>query len=206
MRMELFLLGALILMLNLPMLVGGGNSGSLALDFGAVRAGEWWRVATCSLVHVSWYHLLLDAGAFLFLYGSLPLERRWQRLLMVISTAVGSLAAVCFASPLTAQFGFCGLSGIDHGLMAIASLEMIARRKPDAFPTMDAISLAGLSGKCAIEAITGQALFASWHLGSVGTPIVISHLGGLLGGALGWVALRAFHLTRSAMAQPNCPC
>jgi hypothetical protein len=44
-----------------------------------------------------------------------------------------------------------------------------------------AIVLAGVLGKCLLEAFTGTAFFAHWHLGSLGTPIVICHLGGACG-------------------------
>ena len=40
--------------------------------------------------------------------------------------------------------------------------------------------------KCLIEVSTGQVMFASWHLGWLGTPIAGAHLGGVLGALLVW--------------------
>jgi hypothetical protein len=39
------------------------------------------------------------------------------------------------------------------------------------------------------EAVTGDVLFASWHLGSLGTPVAECHAGGVLGALLAWLFL-----------------
>src|SRR5258708_3472199 len=103
----------LLILLNAPLLLGGSVA-NLSFQLEAVRQGAWWRLVTCSLVHVSWYHLLLDGSAFLLLYGGLKERLRWKRLCYLVAADAGSLAAGWLVSPLFMRIGFCGLSGIDH--------------------------------------------------------------------------------------------
>ena len=90
----------------------------------SVAAGEWWRVLTHPLAHVTWYHLLLDASGFLLLYDGLRQGRMLGRLAYVVAAAAGGLLASWLASPAFQEVGFCELSGVAHGLMAVAGLEL----------------------------------------------------------------------------------
>jgi hypothetical protein len=87
----------------------------------------------------------------------------------------------------------CGLSGVGHGLLAVAALEMMGA---DSHTTarVGAACLVGVVAKSALEACTGRVLFASLHLGDVATPVAVCHLGGVLGG------LAAFACRRGARA------
>lgn len=188
-RVELALIVGLLVSLNLPLLLGG-NSSALAYHSASVRAGEWWRLITHPFVHVSWYHFALDAAAFFLAYMELASRRFRGRFSLVAASAAGGLAAAHFASPLVGTHGLCGLSGIAHGLTAIVALEMV-RSSAD-----KTVRLGGLAcflvvtGKCVLEACTGNVLFASWHPGSLGTPIAVCHAGGVLGALIAWLALR----------------
>ena len=43
----------------------GGSGANLQVFFpAALRSGEWWRLFSHPFVHLTWYHLFLDAGAF----------------------------------------------------------------------------------------------------------------------------------------------
>ncbi|MDD2461398.1 MAG: rhomboid family intramembrane serine protease [Kiritimatiellia bacterium] len=81
---------------------------------------RWWRLLTASFVHVSAYHLALDAGAFLLLYHTLHEPSRPGRLLAVAACAAGSLAASLLT--LAPDGSLCGLSGVGHGLLAVSAL------------------------------------------------------------------------------------
>lgn len=143
---------------------------------------EWWRFFTWPFVHVSLYHLILDAGAFFILLRCLKESPLKSRLTSVGFCGAGSLAAALVMSPEISAIGLCGLSGIAHGLMFIVALQMITREK-DRFT---GFCLAGLlTGKCIYEVITGNAAFASLHAGQYGMPILSCHLGGIIGGAIG---------------------
>jgi len=179
-RQELWLWAALIALANLPLLTGGPAPALLFIPE-RVAAGEWWRVVTGFLVHVSGYHLLLDAGAFLMLLESLRQLTRTRRMLTVAACAAGSLL---LSIPVIGSAGtLCGLSGIAHGLLAVLALNM-------AEESDRTLRYAGLAcfvivvAKCIFEAVTGGVLFESLHLGNVATPVAICHAGGVLGGVI----------------------
>jgi rhomboid family GlyGly-CTERM serine protease len=148
----------------------------------AVRAGEWWRLVTHPFVHITWYHLLLDASAFLLLYHGLIESSRARRLLYVIGSGVGSLAFAWIASPMIFTVGLCGLSGMAHGLMAVSAVEMMTGRRHDSAEwRIGAATLLVVVAKAAYEAVTGKILFAFLYFGMVGDPVTASHAGGIIG-------------------------
>lgn len=185
---ELWVFTVLLAVLNWPLFCGG-DTGLFAFSPAAVKAGEWWRIVTHPLVHVSWYHFLLDAAAFLILYHGLPVEKPWQRLGCVAASAAGSLLVAQWLSPdLVDIHGLCGLSGVDHGLMLFSLLDTVAARREDRLTCWLAIlGLLAILGKVVFELSTGAAFFASAHFGLLGIPIVACHLGGVLAALLFWL-------------------
>lgn len=180
---DLLVLSALIALAALPLLAGR-TPAALIYRPDAVLAGQWWRVFTHPLAHVSIYHLVLDAGAFLLLYRQLAPLGLARRVAIAAAAAAGSLAAAHLAPGAFAS-GLCGLSGAAHGLMAALGLDMALRgaaRERRAGWT----SLAMVVGKSLIEAATGSVFFADIHLGDIGRPIAVCHLGGVFGGAVAW--------------------
>lgn len=168
----------LIALLNLP-LCAGGVSEPLLFEPARFAGGEWWRALTGPLVHVSAYHLLLDASAFLLLYKGLREPSALRRVLTVAACAAGALL---FALPaLGARGSLCGLSGPAHGLLAVAALEALGARDR-ALARAGAACLFAVVGKSALELATGRMLFESLHLGDVARPVAACHFGGVLGG------------------------
>jgi rhomboid family GlyGly-CTERM serine protease len=184
-RLE-FVFAFVLLLANGP-LFWGGSTELLAFNPARVAAGEWWRVITHPFVHVSAYHLLLDGAAFLMLCADL---RRWsvvRRLAAIAACGLGS-ALAAMISPLLQAHGLSGLSGIAHGLMAITSLESVARG--DSWERgIGWCSLAIVLIKAGVEAATGHALLSFLHFGLMGTPIAVCHAGGVLGGLLFYLLL-----------------
>ena len=153
----------------------------------AVAAGEWWRLVTHPFVHVSWYHLMLDAGAFFLLYAGLRESRIYQRLLALVPCAgLSLLAAVCFVKDID-SVGLCGLSGTAHGLMALTGLEMMQMKKSHLVPGI--LSFLAVTLKSIVEFIDGQVLFDFMHMGQCGTPLAACHLGGVVGGICAFILL-----------------
>jgi rhomboid family GlyGly-CTERM serine protease len=155
-----------------------------------VKSGEWYRAVISPFVHVSLYHLILDAGAFLFLWKMIDEDDSRKRWIYLVTCWAGSLLVPLLASEGVYQLGLCGLSGIAHGLFAVAALELttmshLRQARPVGFALFT-----GLLAKVVWEVVTGGAFLAGMHLGPVGTPIVSSHLGGLIGGSLGFAAIR----------------
>jgi rhomboid family GlyGly-CTERM serine protease len=183
---ELWLAGLLIALGNIPLLSGGPLK-ALVFIPGRVAAGEWWRVFTGFFVHVSLYHLLLDAGAFLMLLHSLKEFPFLKRASIVTACAAGSL--LVSLPVLGADGTLCGLSGVAHGLLAVVALNMAGEREPF-------LRRAGLGCFVAVvlkslyEAASGSVLFASLHLGDVAAPVAVCHAGGILGGVLLYAARR----------------
>ena len=186
----LILFGA-ILALNLPLLFRGPIE-SLIFDPGSVLAGEWWRLFTHPFIHVSLYHALLDAGAFAFLWQTRPTPHTARRdFILFLTCAAGSLAAALLVDQTLLQTqGFCGLSGIGHGLMAYQGLVWAKDRTGDRF-TRNAgwLILLSVFAKSLFEVLSGGVFFGALHLGSIGTPAVACHLGGVIGGCLAGTVL-----------------
>ena len=186
MRFELGALATIIVLLNLPLL-----HGTCAVDMiflpDHVAAGEWWRVFTHWFVHVSWYHLLLDATAFLMLYQGLAGQSAFERMGYVLICGAGSLLASLWSAPIIQTHGLCGLSGIAHGLMAISALDQMNGRTDKTLQRAGAATFIIVVAKSIIEAATGRIVFESLHFGALGSPVAVCHAGGVLGGLAAWV-------------------
>ena len=180
-RLELIVFAIVLTLLNVPLLDGAWRAQFVFVP-DLVAAGDWWRVLTHPFVHVSWYHLLLDGGALFLLYPELRDWSRARRLVALAICALGSLLAAML-SPAVASIGFCGLSGVAHGLMALAAVEMIRRaEKRERIAGWCALAL--VVGKAAIEAATGQVALAFLHFDLMGVPIAACHAGGALAGLM----------------------
>ena len=184
---DLPILAALIALAAVPLLDGRAPLGLVYVP-SLVAGGEWWRIVTHAFAHVSLYHFAVDAGAFLMLYHQLRPLGAARRLLIAAAAAAGSLAAAHLVPDLYAK-GLCGLSGAAHGLMAALGLDM-ALRGAGRERTSGLASLVLVAGKSLIEAATGSAFFTEVHLGDIGSPIAICHLGGVIGGAAAWASFR----------------
>lgn len=178
----------LLVLANLGLLLGNVPASNLMYNPAAVADGQWWRIFTWPLVHVSRYHLLLDGAAFLLLYHGLEEKSALVRLSYVLCAAIGSLLLPLGFSPEIGHLGLCGLSGIAHGLMAISALEMYCSVEHKKLGTLLS---GGLLTKTSWELWSGTAFLQNIHLGDIGHPIVTTHAGGVLGGLIGFGLLQA---------------
>jgi rhomboid family GlyGly-CTERM serine protease len=191
-RWDLIVFGLVVFLLNWTLLFGREQTAFVFVP-SLVRNGEWWRVFTHPFVHVSFYHLLLDASAFFLVYSGLE-EKSWvTRVGYVVASAVGSLVVSLLGSSQIASVGLCGLSGVAHGLLAISALEMM-RSKDKMIARAGWITFAIIIAKSVIEAVTGSVVFDFLHFGNVGKPIAVGHAGGVLGAL-------ALEIVRSARGQ-----
>ncbi len=182
-RLDMLMLLAAVVVFNAH-LAGLGSGGWALFVPAAVKGGQWWRVFTHPFVHVSWYHLLLDAGAFFLLYDGLEEKRRTRKLLLLPFCAAGGLLAAVTFSPLTETAGLCGLSGTAHGLMAFSGLEMM--RTPGRRGTGTALFIL-VAVKSLYELATGRVFFDFLHMGLCGAPVAACHLGGVAAGTAAFV-------------------
>lgn len=184
---SLYAWSAVLLVINLPVLWGEVRTGLLFLP-DAVITGEWWRIVTFPLVHLSWYHFLLDAGGFLLLYSALEEKRKVIKTLYILGPGLGTLMLTLALSPAVSTQGLSGLSGIAHGLMAVTALEMINDKSQR---TWGVVSLVTIVLKSAYELWSGHVLFEFMHMGLCGLPLTASHAGGVAGGLLTFALIRA---------------
>ena len=195
-RPELLLFVLAVCVANAPLLTGHCWQ-ALTFQPEAVRAGQWWRLLTHPFVHVSWYHLLLDGAAFFVLYHSLLERSSGRRLALVFGSAIGSLAAA-WSSP-TAATGLCGLSGVAHGLMAVSAIELLSTHRPhSAERRVGLATFAFVVAKAGYEALSGHMFFAFLDFGLLGSPVAVSHAGGIIGGIT-----TAFFLSSGRTHIPN---
>ncbi len=175
-----------LLLINLPVLWGRVRHGMLFFP-DAVIEGQWWRVVTYPLVHLSWYHLMLDAGGFLILYACLEERRTAVRALYIVGPGVGTLLMALAADPFIGQRGLSGLSGIAHGLMAVTAMEMLRHKS---HRTWGWISLLTVATNSAYELWSGQVFFEFMHMGLCGHPVAASHGGGVIGGLVSYLLVQ----------------
>lgn len=166
----------------------GTVNDALVFSTQAFQSGDWWRLFTFPLVHLSWYHLLLDAGAFVFLYKGLKEHRLIIKLLYCLVCGGTSLLFGLWLAPVIVAGGMSGLSGIAHGLMAVAALELMQNQS---HRTLGFVSYVAVVGKSIYETATGSVAFEFMHMGLCGTPVAACHAGGVVGGMLCfWVVYR----------------
>ena len=165
---------------------------------GHVLDGQLWRIFTHPFVHVSWYHLLLDATAFFLLYITLAEPSRAKRTLYVVGCGISSLFFAIVALGSIDSIGYCGLSGIGHGLMAVCALEMIRNASSDRSMKLAGVLCLGLLiGKCLVEAFTGRMVFSFFHTDLIGSPVALAHGGGVLGGCVMYMVFQGFSFVPS---------
>lgn len=183
-RWEIYIYALLVAGLNLPLAVGSVAK-SMIFSPHHVVDGQLWRIFTHPFVHVSWYHLLLDATAFFLLYVQLAEQSRIKRTLYVVGCGISSLLAAIFVQGGIDSIGYCGLSGIAHGLMAVCALEMIRSVSSNkSVKPVGVLCLGLLIGKCLVEAFTGRMVFSFFHTDLIGSPVALAHGGGVLGGCV----------------------
>lgn len=147
-----------------------------------VMKGQWYRAVLSPFAHVSSYHLILDAAAFLLLWNGLERMSWCGRWACFGGCWAGSLALPLVWSAQVYERGLCGLSGIAHGLFAVTALEMLMDRDSKQSRVLGGVLFAGLLAKIFWEMASGGGVMNNLHFGNVGVPIVTSHLGGLVGG------------------------
>lgn len=157
---------------------------ALQYERGALAAGQFWRLITAHLVHLSTWHAVLNLAALALLVGLFP---RSYRPIEWLAIAVAS----AFAIDLGLWFGdpqiewYVGLSGVLHGVLAAGAVAWW-RSESRIFAALLSLIIVA---KLAYEQSRGALPFS----GSI--PVVVdAHLYGAIGGAV--TAIIARHLRR----------
>ncbi len=197
-RKELIIFAVIIILANVSLLFGRVADGFIYLPE-KVFAGQLWRLITHPFVHVSGYHLLLDGAAFLLLYAQIQEKSFARRILYLLGIHAAVVATVTLSLPAVTSAGYCGLSGLAHGLMALWCIERIASSGTDKLERrLAAVVGVGLLAKSLYEAAVGHVFFESIHFGSVGIPVVISHLAGVMGAVITYGILNISQIKNNA--------
>jgi len=161
----------------------GGEAVRLLLRFDrdGLKAGEYWRLVTGHLVHLGWGHALLNLAALGLIVTAFRPLIGWGRwgiaaLAAMISIDVG----LWLSSPPVGWY--VGLSGVLHGMVVAAAVELLATSPRTGF-----VILAAVAAKLAWEALRGPLPFTVGLSG--GDVIEEAHLWGAIGGGLAAVVI-----------------
>jgi len=142
----------------------------------AVAAGEWWRLLTGSVVHLTWPHTFLNVGALLL--GSWVFSEArpaWSWALAFVITALASNLGLYWFSP---EVYWCvGLSGALHGLLIISAADWALQGDRAGIAL-----LAIWAGKIGWEQLGGSLPLTAEISGAA--VVTDAHLWGAAGGAL----------------------
>jgi len=155
-----------------------GDSGRewLRFDRAAIMNGEYWRLVSGHLVHLSLSHLILNAAGFLliwFLISAYFDPRLW--LVITVFVIIGIDLGFWYLEP--GLQWYVGLSGLLHGLLAAGVVGGLRSGRVDVW-----ILGAALIGKLAYEQMLGP--LPGSEESSGGTVIVAAHAYGALAGAI----------------------
>lgn len=141
-----------------------------------IANGEYWRLVSGQLVHLSVGHLWPNLAALAIigvLFDEVFRPVDWWR------AAAASAAAIDLGLYVLEPdvLWYVGLSGVLHGFVAAGAFAFLVRRQ-----AIGAVLAAGLGAKIAFEQLVGPVPFTAE---SVGGPVVVAaHLYGALGGVL----------------------
>jgi len=162
----------------------------------AVAAGQWWRLVTAHLMHLSAAHALLDIGGLLLVAWIFASELGWRTQVMV------SLAGIVFVD--AALWGlridrYVGLSGVLHAWFAAGSVTWLLASRSDSVRRhgrdrvmqkrlWGAVLSLGLLAKLALE-LRDRAF---WLDGDAFSVVTAAHRWGALAGVVSglWIAAR----------------
>jgi len=166
----------------------------LIYDRDAIIAGEFWRVASGALVHLTPAHFIFNLVAFAAA-GWVIEQRAYPHYWLVGGlTALLGGAVLFVAAPGITRYG--GLSGVAVGLIAYASL--CGMREEGPWQRVSKVVFALIILKTAVELLTGQTPMTAGGAAHF-VPVPMSHAIGVLVGVM--VALNPYRpagkLTRS---------
>jgi rhomboid family GlyGly-CTERM serine protease len=147
-------------------------------DRAALESGEYWRLVSGHLVHLSWAHLWPNLAALLVIGALFQDVFRASDWLLAGLVSLAAIDAGLYLLDTDVQW-YVGLSGVLHGFVAAGAVTWILRRQ-----TIGWVLAIGLIGKLIYEQTVGPMPFST-DLG--GAVIVSAHLYGATSAAA-WAA------------------
>lgn len=160
----------------------------------AIAQGDWWRLLTGNLVHISWAHLFFDYAGFVVIWYLFQRQVTFWQWLWLLAVSAGSVGlGLWLWQPQLAYY--LGISGVLHGMFAFAAT--LTWRQDKLFA---GVALALLALKILWEQTRGTLSNPEM----VGAPIVVdAHLYGALGGLLAWGLLMFFNYIFKKVKKSN---
>lgn len=152
----------------------GGDAARLALryDRGALAGGEWWRLLTAHVVHLSFEHAVLNMLGLVLMWALFAREYTPRGWLLILASTVIAIDLGLWLGDSTVQW-YVGSSGVLHGVLAAGTLAYLRRRDP--------------LGWILALFMVGKLIYEQWvgalPLVTGGASVVVdAHLYGVLGG------------------------
>lgn len=190
-KWDVFFLTGILALLNIH-LISGAFPYHLIASTQAIDNFKALNLLLYPFIHLSWYHLILDAFAFISLYQALDNYSSLKRIATFLLCSFFSLLFSKYFSADFLAYGLCGLSGIAHGFMVLYGCEIAETTDKK----LGAFIVLGVFLKSIVETLTGSAVFAFLHLNQVGTPISMAHLGGAFGGLMAFMIFKTAYLCK----------
>jgi rhomboid family GlyGly-CTERM serine protease len=164
-----------------PERAGEAGRSLLRYDRAAVAAGEWWRLLTAHLVHLSLAHAALNSLGLVLMWALFARDYRPRQWLAIVLGAIAAIDAGLWLRDSTIAW-YVGSSGALHGVMAAGTLAHLRRRDLDGW-----ILTAFIVIKLVYEQLAGALPFSDSPAGVV----VDAHLYGAVGGVAVGACLRS---------------
>lgn len=155
----------------------------LIFDRDAIAAGEWWRLLTGNLVHLSGMHLSLDLAALLLIGTIVELRSDGYAGFLYLAAAALVGIAVYLAAQELRYFG--GLSGIATAALVYLCLD--GMREPGGRRRLCQFGLTLALAKIGFEFGAGLSLIGTWEAQSF-VPVPVSHLAGACTALVLWLS------------------
>ncbi len=168
--------GALVLLILLLQAGGPAVQQAFRLDAAALSQGEWWRLLTAHLVHLSWPHALLNAVGVVTCCVFAPQIFDRQLLWRLGALALGISLCLWRFSPV--GLPYVGLSGVLYGLFALGLVPRARQRDGYALAALIIVTLwmvwQGFRGPLpAEEAAIGGPIISAAHFYGYGLALLM---------------------------------
>jgi rhomboid family GlyGly-CTERM serine protease len=146
----------------------------------AIAQGEWWRLFTANLVHISWAHLFFDYAGFVVIWYLFQRQTTFWQWLWVISISAWAVGLGLWWFNVQLLY-YLGISGVLHGMFVFGAMRTMRKDKIFA-----AFALFLIITKLLWEQTQGTLSNPEM----VGAPVIVdAHLYGALGGLAAWIML-----------------
>jgi rhomboid family GlyGly-CTERM serine protease len=175
-----WVLAASLALMLLLQLGGTATLAALRYDRSALRAGQWWRLASAHVVHLDLRHALLNGLGLVLMWALFVRDYRARQWFLIVLAAAAAIdAGLWFRDTLV--LWYVGASGVLHGVMAAGILAELRRGE-----LAGLVLAVFLVAKLAYEQWAGALPFAG-----AAVPVVVNaHLYGVLGGLAAALWLR----------------